>query len=298
MNDPIPEPTFTPPAGRPLDGVRVAAFESRMAGPLAVLIAKRGGIPIEAPSLRELPLGESPEPLDFARRLADGTVDVAIFLTGVGARHLAREVEAILPLDGFVEALRAVRVVVRGPKPLAVMREWGVPVAVTVPEPNTWRDLLTAIDAKLSIDRQRVAVQLYGKPHPELIEALNQRGASAFAVPVYRWALPEDTGPLHAAVAKILAGQVDVALFTTAQQAVHLLQIAGQDGHEAAVKRALRDRVVVGSIGPTTTETLLELGLPPDFEPEHPKMGHLIAALAARWRDLRKPARTRSEPAS
>ena len=46
--------------------------------------------------------------------------------------------------------------------------------------------------------------------------------------------------------------------------------------------------MVVGSVGPTTTETLRAHGLPVDVEPDHPKMGHLVAALAARWRGVGK----------
>ena len=291
------EPTASPAEARPLQGARVVAFESRMAGSLAEMIARKGAVPVEAPSMRELPLGESAEAIDFARRLGAGDVDVVIFLTGVGARHLAREVEAVLPMPEFVEALRRVRVVVRGPKPMSVMREWDVPVAVTVPEPNTWHDLLAALDAKLPVDGLRVAVQLYGKPHPELLAALRERGADAFAVPVYRWALPEDTGPLRSAVSEIVRGRMDGALFTSAQQAVHLIQIAEEEGKTAEVLAKLRDRVVVGSIGPTTTETLLELGIRPDFQPEHPKLGHLANALADRWATLRKPASEPAEPA-
>ena len=48
----------------------------------------------------------------------------------------------------FQEALKRVTVVARGPKPMAVMREWGVPVAILVPEPNTWREILTATERR------------------------------------------------------------------------------------------------------------------------------------------------------
>jgi uroporphyrinogen-III synthase len=33
---------------------------------------------------------------------------------------------------------------------------------------------------------------------------------------------------------------------------------------------------MIASIGPTTSEALLEQGLPADFEPSHPKMGILV----------------------
>ena len=42
---------------------------------------------------------------------------------------------------------------------------------------------------------------------------------------------------------------------------------------------ALR-RMVIASIGPTTTETLEEFGTEPDITPSHPKMGFLVKETA------------------
>lgn len=274
----------------PTVGPRIAAFEARMAGPLAGLIRKHGGIPVEAPALREVPLGSSPEALDFARRLVAGELDAVIFLTGVGARYLLEEVQDQVPRDAFLAALRRVKVVARGPKPLAVLRDWGVEVAVSVPEPNTWLEVLAAIDAKLPVAGLRVALQEYGQPNPELIEALRSRGAIVTQVPVYRWSLPEDTGPLRSALRAIADGQVAAVLFTAAQQVVHVLQVAEEEGLGDRVRAALAGPVVLGSIGPTTTEALRAHGLEPAVVPEHPKMGHLVAAVADRLRRDSNPA--------
>jgi uroporphyrinogen decarboxylase len=282
MSDPTDRPT------RPFDGLRVAAFESRMAGPMAELISRQGGVPVEAPSLREIPLGENREAVAFARRLIDGEFDVVLFLTGVGSRYLLDSVAREIPREAFLEALGRVKVAVRGPKPLAVMREWKVRVDLIVPEPNTWREVLETIDARLPVSGLRVAVQEYGKPNPELIEGLQRRGATVTRVPVYRWALPEDTGPLRQAVHQLVEGRIGAALFTSAQQIAHLIQIAAEEGREAELRGAFGRSVVIGSIGPTTTEALVEQGLEPDIAPEHPKMGHLVAAVAARWRESGK----------
>lgn len=194
------------------------------------------------------------------------------------------EVEPVVGREPFLQALGGPRIVVRGPKPLAVLREWKVGVDVQVPEPNTWRDLLTTLDAQFPVAGLRVAVQEYGKPNPELVKALEARGAAVTVVPVYRWELPEDAGPLRSTVAQIALGSIDAVLFTSAQQVEHLLAVADEDGHGEAVRQALRERVVVGSIGPTTTEALALHGIRPGVQPEHPKMGHLVAALAERFR--------------
>jgi uroporphyrinogen-III synthase len=278
-----------PSESAPLAGLRVAVFESRMAGPMADLVAKHGGIPLSAPALREIPLGDSPEVAAFAEQLTAGGFDVVIFETGVGVRYLAQAIEARMPRETWLEGLSRVKVVARGPKPTAALRELGARVDLHVPTPNTWLETLAALDAHLPVAGLRVAVQEYGKPNIELVEGLEQRGATVTCVPVYRWALPEDLGPLHAAIVEIAQGRVGIALFTSAQQVEHLLQIAAGDAREAELRSALATCTVVGSIGPTTSETLRAHRLPVDIEPDHPKLGHLIAAVAAGWRGVGKP---------
>jgi uroporphyrinogen-III synthase len=235
-----------------------------------------------------VPLEKNTEALAFARKLFDGEIDMVVFLTGVGTRALARVVETIHPLDRYLVALRKIPVVARGPKPVAVLREWNVPIAVTVPEPNTWRELLRALDensAAMPLKGRRIAVQEYGISNGNLLAGLAERGAQVTSVPIYEWALPEDTGPLRAAIAAIARGEMDVILFTTGTQADHLLQIAAETEEEAALRAAL-SRMVVASIGPTTSERLREHGIEPDLEPSHPKMGFLVGEAAQRSAEI------------
>lgn len=261
-------------------GLKVVTFESRMATSMADLVSRHGGVPISAPAVREIPLGDNPAAMEFAGELLAGRIDVVVLLTGVGTRALVQVVETSLPRAEFLAALGRIPTIVRGPKPHAVLRELGVPITLSVPEPNTWRDLLSALDgSEIAVAGRRVAVQEYGVPNPDLIAGLEARGASVMRVPVYRWALPEDTGPLQRAITAIIEGQIDVALFTTSIQVTHLLQVAAELGQEESLRSALR-RTVIASIGPTCSETLREHGLVVDLEPEHTKMGHLVGTAA------------------
>jgi uroporphyrinogen-III synthase len=269
-------------------GLRVLSLESRRGAEMAKLIASSSGVAIVAPSMREIPLETNTEALSFGRKLAQGGFDVVIFLTGVGTRALARVVETIYPLQQYFTELRKVSIVARGPKPLAVLREWNIPIAVTAPEPNTWREVLRALDENaesVPLKGRRVAVQEYGVSNPDLLAGLVERGAQVTSIPVYEWGLPEDVGPLRAAVAAIASGEIDVILFTTAMQVNHLLQIAAEMKHEDPVRRAL-SRMVIASIGPTTSERLREYGIRPDMEPTHPKMGYLVSEAAQRSAEI------------
>ncbi len=274
-------------------GMRVLSLESRRGPEMAKLIANHRGEAIVAPSMREIPLETNTEALAFGKKLFAGEFDMVIFLTGVGTRALARVVETISPLDQYLAQLRKIAVVARGPKPVTVLKEWNVPIALTAPEPNTWRELLRALDenaAALPLKGRRIAVQEYGVSNPELITALVERGAQVTSVPVYEWALPADTGPLRSAISAIARNEIDVILFTTGTQADHLLQIAAEMKEVDAVRRAL-SRMVVASIGPTTSERLREHGIAPDMEPAHPKMGYLVSEAAQRSAEILRQKR-------
>ena len=71
-----------------LQGLRVAAFESRRATEVARLIDRFGGQAFVSPSVREVRGGEMLEAVEFVHRLIVGEVSVVVFLTGVGFQHL------------------------------------------------------------------------------------------------------------------------------------------------------------------------------------------------------------------
>lgn len=271
--------------------MRVLSLESRRAPELAKLITTYGGEAIVAPSMREVPLESNTEALAFAVALFEGKFDMVIFLTGVGARALLNVVETAHKRDEYIASLQRVKVVARGPKPVAALREIGITPAITAPEPNTWHELLSALDdaAKvspdLSLQGARVAIQEYGVSNPALLAGLRERGAQVTRVPVYQWALPHDLAPLRSAITAIAEGTVDVALFTTAVQAIHLFQVAAELKLEEQVKNGLA-RAIVASIGPTTSEELRRHGIQADLEPSHPKMGFLVKETSEQAEEL------------
>lgn len=262
-------------------GARVLSFESRRATEVATLITTFGGRPMIAPALREVPIEANADAVEFAQALVRGEFDVVVFLTGVGVRALISAVEPVCSRPELAAALARTKVVARGPKPLAVLRELQVPVWVAAPEPNTWRELMTALDAKadeFTVAGARIAVQEYGVSNPELLAALRARGADVTQVPVYQWALPEDLTPLENAVTALCDNAVEVVLVTSSVQIVHLWEVAGARHHE--VQQGLA-RAFVASIGPTTSEELRRRGLTPQLEASHPKMGILVREAAA-----------------
>ncbi len=80
---------------------------------------------------------------------------------------------------------------------------------------------------------------------------------------------------------------MDVAIFTTSVQVIHLLKIAEEMNLSEKVRAAF-GKILVGSIGPVTSEALREHDIPAEFEPSHPKMGFLVNELAQRSGDLQR----------
>jgi uroporphyrinogen-III synthase len=264
------------------DHVRVLALESRRANEIATLIARYGGSPIVAPALREVTLESNGAALDFAAELLLGGIDIAIFLTGAGVRALFEVLAVAHPGDDVRAALSRVKIAARGPKPSNALRELNVPVWVTAPEPNTWRELLAAMDARTDeqpIAGARVAVHEYGVPNQELLDALEARGATVLRVPVYKWTLPQDVGPLKHAVAAISAGAIPVLLLTSGIQLAHLWQVVEMMRCEREFRHGLAS-TFIASIGPTTSEELARRGLTPHLEASHPKLGFLVREAA------------------
>ena len=262
-------------------GLKVAAFESRMAEEMDRLIARYGGQPLVAPSMREIPLEDNHAVFRFGDQLLARQFDMVILLTGVGTRTMVEALKTRQPLDTIKAALARVSLVARGPKPIAALKELGLTPEIAVPEPNTWRDVLQALDDRKPVAGLRVAVQEYGVSNAELLDALRQRGAIVTRVPVYRWALPVDTDPLRQVLGAILAGQVDVVLITNAVQVDHVMQMLSEDNQAERFRQVMR-RIVVASVGPTASERLRSHGLPVDLEPSHPKMGILVKEASER----------------
>ena len=257
------------------NGMTIAAFETRMATELTRLIERHGGRPLVTAALREISLEDNSATQEFGVRLMNGRVDLLILMTGVGTTTLFDLLKTSYSWPILLTALQRCVLVARGPKPVATLKAAGLHATLTVPEPNTWHDIMRTLDEHRPVKGLRVVLQEYGVSNPDLLNALEQRGAEVFPVPIYKWALPEDLAPIRHALEEIMAGRVHVVLITNAIQVDHVMQVLEQDGKVQPFQTALK-KMVVASIGPTASERLRHHHWPVDFEPSHPKMGVLV----------------------
>jgi uroporphyrinogen-III synthase len=177
--------------------------------------------------------------------------------------------------------------VCRGPKPIAALKTRGLAPTVRAGEPYTTRDVLRAL-GEVPLAGREALVLHYGERNPVVVGALARSGAQVQELSLYEWELPEDLMPLLRLVDEIVERRVGAVLFTSQIQARHLVEVADRAQRRKELVSALSTHTLVCSIGPTCSEALQALGIPPRIVPEKPKMGPLVQCLASFLTQQRK----------
>ncbi len=263
----------------PLHQARIGLLEGRMRGELARLVERHGGVPMSAPAVEEAEVPDDVGLGPFLEGFARGSYDVVVFLTGAGVTLLLDAAERFGRREEVVVALRGLTIVCRGPKPAAVLKKEGIPPTVMAAAPYTSAEVLDAFST-LNLEGRRVALLHYGERNATLAETLRARDAHVDELCLYQWRLPDDRAPVERLIGAVIRGELDAIAFTSQVQVRHLLQVASASGELDALLDALRGRIVLASVGPTCTAALAAVGLHADVEPDHPKMGPMIALLA------------------
>jgi uroporphyrinogen-III synthase len=264
----------------PLAGYTVAVTAARRREELGALLDRRGARVVYAPAIRIVPLADDAELAAATREVLAAPVDLVVATTGVGfSGWLAAAQAWNLPL---VDHLRAARVLARGPKARGAIRGGGLLDAwspASESSAEVLEHLLSGAEGPLA--GRRIVVQLHGDPLLDLVSALRDAGAEVITVPVYRWVLPEDVGPLRRLVGQVITGAVDAVTFTSAPAAAGLLQVAADLGRRDDLVAALRHRVMAVAVGPVTAGPLASAGVPTQ-QPERARLGALAREVVAR----------------
>lgn len=257
----------------------VAILETRTGAHLGELIARRGGVPLLAPALNEVPDIEPRTVVDLLTAWRADPYRMVIFQTGVGTRALFNVADTLAASAELLRLLSRTVVVVRGPKPTGELNSRQVRIDWKAPSPFTTETVLATI-AGIDIAGARVLVQRYGAANEPLRRALEARGAVVDEIATYRWALPDDVQPLVRLLDELAASRVDAVVFTSAVQIYNLHAVAESLGRAASLAGYLTGPVIA-SIGPVCTRALASHGISPTFEADPPKLGPLVAGLDA-----------------
>jgi uroporphyrinogen-III synthase len=255
----------------------VAILETRTGAHLGELIARRGGTPLLAPALEEVPGVDGEAVASLLAQWRVKPFKIVIFQTGVGTRALFAATDSAGLTGELLQNLQSSVVVVRGPKPVGELNAREVRIDIRAVSPFTTDTVLAAV-SELPVHGARVLVQRYGAANQPLRDALQGRGAEVQEIATYRWALPADTRPLNELLDALARSSVDAVVFTSAVQIRNLYAVATQSGRAPELSSQL-NRLVIASIGPVCSRALREHGIKPTFEADPPKLGPLVAGL-------------------
>jgi uroporphyrinogen III methyltransferase/synthase len=238
---------------RPLHGTTIAVTRARaQASGLAAQLAELGAEVVQAPVIRVSALpGTAPD----LRRY-----DLVCLTSPNGVEMLFERLTA----EGLdARALAGTRVAAIGPGTARALAEHGV-IADVVPERFVAEGL---VEALADVPVTRALVARAAEARDVLPDALRGRGAEVDVLALYETVADPFTAAERAAIAA-----ADYVTFTSSSTVRFFFDQAA-DG--------LLERARLASIGPVTSETLQELGHPPDLEAERHDVDGLIAALVA-----------------
>jgi uroporphyrinogen-III synthase len=255
----------------------VASLETRTGAHLGELITRRGGIPLLAPALEEVPDVDPQAVVSLLAQWRTNPFKMVIFQTGVGTRALFQATDSAGLTGELLQHLSSSVVVVRGPKPVGELNVREVRIDIRAATPFTTETVLAAV-AEIPVRGDPVLVQRYGETNQRLREALQERGAAVQEIATYRWALPADIGPLNELLDALAQSRVDAVVFTSAVQ-IHNLYAAAEQAGRASQLAGQLNGLVIASIGPVCSRALRGYGVTPSFEASPPKLGPLVAGL-------------------
>jgi uroporphyrinogen-III synthase len=256
---------------RPLDGVRVAITENRYPEQLTQLLERLGASVTSCPLLKETPIENAVGARRFMSICENTEIDYIVFYTGVGVDILLRAVNK-------PEVLSKSKILARGPKAVNALKRVGLEADLIAESPTTEGILSTL--SREPLHGKTVLIQLYGQDNPGLLTSLQKQGATPIAVSIYSYTQASDTEAVTALIRDIVEKKIDAITFTSATQVAFLFSAADAVANPATFRQRLRKDVVVASVGEVTSKALRAAGVEPHVEPDEPKMGPMIKALA------------------
>ncbi|HEX2700207.1 MAG TPA: uroporphyrinogen-III synthase [Acidimicrobiales bacterium] len=272
---------------RPLEGYTVGVTADRRWEDQAELLRRRGARVMHGPSIATQYLAS-----DEALRTATASVaadppDYLVATTGIGMRAWLEAAQAWGMGEALQAALNPARIVARGPKSAGAVQAAGL--AVWQSSPNERLDQLVPLLLAEPLVGMRVAVQEAGAEAADISAALRAAGAEVVAVPVYRWRMPDDTGPALRLVDAACEGRVDAVTFTSAPAVQNLFDVAAGNDRDEHLRRAFNNGgLVAACVGGVCAGVAREHGIDEPVEPPVGRLGLMIRALSDRFEDRRR----------
>ncbi|MEL6891274.1 MAG: uroporphyrinogen-III synthase [Actinomycetota bacterium] len=258
----------------PLSGFTIGVTADRRSDEQMKLLTSRGANCIHGPVIKTHAIGSEDDLVAATHELVSAPPDIVVLTTGVGVRGWLEAAEAAHLGDELGQVLDAATLFARGPKAVGALATAGFDAAWRAPSAR-YTDVIEAVAADDPAGK-RVAVQLDGAGATGLCDELRSLGAEVVPVPIYRWSLPDDTGPAERLIRKVVDRQVDAVTFTARPAVDNLFEIAALHGLTEQLADALRVDVEAHCVGPVCAAGITDLGIDRVFVPERHRLGALV----------------------
>ena len=262
-----------------LAGRRVGITADRRWEAQADLLENLGAEIIHGPTLRTVDLSHDEALRRVSLDLIAVPPDWLVASTGMGMTMWFEAADAWDLGESLREALRGTRAVARGAKAWSALRRQGIEVAWKAPS-ETMEEVVEFLNGQ-GIGSARVALQLFDPNGHPSTAALTARCRELVEVPVYRWLMPDDTGPAARLIEAMCAGDVDAVTFTSQPAVHHLFRIAERAGLADELRAACNATVLPVCVGPVCADAARQEGITRPVWPDPPRLAAMIRLVTA-----------------
>jgi len=252
---------------RPLSGKKIVVTRSRaQAGDLVEQIESLGAEAVEMPTIR-IADPEDFGPLDRAIDEID-TFDWVV-LTSVNA--VGRFIDRLFERGGDIRDLKGIKICAIGSATCEAVRKCRVRVDL-VPPKYVAESIVEALQKEGAIEGKRFLLPRADIARSLLPDEIHRLGGEAVEVDVYQTVLEEEAD--RDIIQRLLDGDIDLVTFTSSSTVRNFARILGEkrlDKIKAATHFA--------GIGPITTRTAEELGIPIHTEASQHDIPGLVEAI-------------------
>lgn len=259
-----------------LAGATIAVTASRRATEQGEAFERRGARVVYAPTVRIVPTDADDRLRADTQSVVENPPYMVLVTTGYGLKGWLEAAEGFGLGEAIRTAIADAKFYVRGAKGRGAVRSLGFEDSGMAAEEVT--RALVDLALEVGVEGKRVLLQQHGKPDAAQEQRLVDAGAQLTTVVPHRWEEPEDVGVVYTLIDSIIAGDVTAITFTAAPAVEALLSYAQEHEKLPELLAALREKTVVASVGPVTSEPLQEQGITP-VQPERSRMGAMIKAL-------------------
>lgn len=272
----------------PLTGCRVLVSRAKkQAGALSSALRDLGCEVIEIPFIEIRP-PRSYRPLDAAlRELETYEWLILTSVNGVDALFERMEKKRVAPSE-----LEHFKIAAIGPATRRAIEQRGLPVAIT-PKEYVAESVVSALRRR--VKNKRVLLVRARVARDVIPRELRNAGASVDVIEAYETVVPQSSAMRLRALLASERRRPHAITFTSSSTVRNFVQLLGVRSARAALhKSPSHNGVHSVSIGPVTSATLREFGLPVDIEAKEYTIPGLVAAIMDKSAEMRRGAKALS----